>query len=300
VVSARFTAALVLVALGAAIAGCGGEDPPRSDSRLPEGGGQIVSALAALPGGGVLAGELASGVVRRLPGGRIVARIDVSTGGQRGLLGLVAASGGRIYAAYTARDRRLVVDRLAPGPRLRIFDGPASTQLGNGGHLALGADGRLILGIGDLQAPRLVADPARLNGKLVSLDPRGPAGQRARVLSGDWHNPFAFDVDPRGRVWVADNAPGRLPERIGRGDGAVAPVTQLRGRRAPSGVALLSSRELALCGVVSGTLERFRRAADGRWRRIDTIARDCRYGVARTRGGRLAVSGVRSVRFIRP
>ncbi len=296
--------ALLLLALSAALVGCGDDNAAErteqdDDPRVPQAGDPAVfSALAALPEGRVLAGELVSGTVRELPGGRVVARVPVKAGGQRGLLGLAVDDDGRIYAASTARDLTLVVDRIAPGERERIYNGPKSTELGIGGHIVFAEDGRLLLGIGDLGSSKLIDDADALNGKLVSLDPDGPPDQDPRILSGGWHNPFAFDLDPKGRVWIADNAPGALPERIGRGDGEDRSITVLRTDRAPSGVAMLSTRELALCGVVSGKLERFRRDDAGRWRPVGTISRDCLYGVLETSDGRLAVSGSDGVRFI--
>lgn len=296
----------LLPALGCALVACGGGDAVApggqdADPRVPQAGAPpVFSALAALPEGRVLAGELVSGTVRELPGGRVVARVPVEAGGQRGLLGLAVDGDGRIYAASTARNLRLVVDRIAPGERKRVYDGPQSTELGIGGHLEIAENGRLLLGIGDLGRTKLIDDPSTLNGKLVSLDPGGPPDQRPRILSGGWHNPFAFDVGPDGRVWIADNAPGALPERIGRGDGEDREITVLDGRRAPSGVALLSARTLALCGVVSGRLERFRRDRAGHWKPAGTISRDCLYGVLATSDGRLAVSAGDGVRFVRP
>lgn len=300
--------ALLLLALGSVLVACGGSDDATqrngqdADPRVPQAGDPpVFSALAALPEGRVLAGELVSGTVRQLPGGRVVTRVPVEAGGQRGLLGLAVDGDGRIYAASTERDDlRLVVDRIAPGDRKRVYDGPKSTELGVGGHLEIAEDGRLLLGIGDLGRTKLIDDPSALNGKLVSLDPDGPPDQRPRILSGGWHNPFAFDLDPAGRVWIADNAPGALPERIGRGDGEDREITVLDGRRAPSGVAMLSARTLALCGVVSGRLERFRRDSTGRWKAAGTISRDCLYGVLLTTDGRLAISGRGGVRFVKP
>lgn len=293
---------LVLLALCGSLVACGSDDARQdADPRVPKAGDPAVfAALAALPGGRVLAGELASGTVREMPGGRVIARVPVKAGGQRGLLGLAVDDDGAVYAASTARDLTLVVDRIAPGEPKRIYNGPKATELGIGGHLAFAENGRLLLGIGDLGSTKLIDDPQALNGKLVSLDPGGPPDQRPRVLSGGWHNPYAFDLDERGRVWIADNSPGTLPERIGRGDGDSRQITQLRGTRAPSGIAMLSPRTLALCGVVSGKLERFRRDDGGRWTSTGTISRDCRYGVVATSDGRLAVSGSDGVRFLKP
>ncbi len=99
-------AIVVVVALGAC-----GSDPGRSTSApanrpartLPPQRGDIVAALAPLPGGGLRYGELRSGRIRDRGSARVLARVPVLTGGQRGLLGL-AVDRGRTFAAFTARD----------------------------------------------------------------------------------------------------------------------------------------------------------------------------------------------------
>jgi hypothetical protein len=77
-------------------------------------------------------------------------------------------------------------------------------------------------------------------------------------------------------------------------------VTDLARPTAPSGLAALPDGDLALCGVVSGTLDRYRRAAAGAWRRVGTIAADCRYGVVRLTDGRLAYAGAHTIGSVRP
>lgn len=310
-VSLRRIASVASILVSAvAAAGCSGDsddgaeaaDPRRATSDV------IVPALAALPDGGILTGELESGVVRRHPTpgprelgtGEVVARLDVQSGGQRGLLALAAAPDGRAWVSYVEDDDdRLVVERLAPGPRERVWTGPAATRLATGGHIAYDPrEDRILIGVGDLQDPERVDDPGTLNGKLLALDPDGPAGQTPALLSLGWNNPFAFARLPSGGVVVADNAPGREPERIGRGDtGGEGPedVTELVGRIAPSGVVALADDELAVCGVVSGTLDRFRRNAEGRWEPVGVLDDDCRYGVERLADGTLAVSGTDGV-----
>lgn len=292
----------LLAALALAACGSDPEPAPTSTSRpvgrtLPPQRAEPIAALAPLAGGGLRYGELRSGLIRDRGSRRILARVEVTTRGQRGLLGLAVAEG-RTFAAYTARDGRLVVDRVLPRPAARVWTGPATVDLGNGGHLAVLADGRLLIGVGDLGRPSRVADPETLNGKLLALEPRGPAEQLPEVLSGGWNNPFAFAVAPDGRVWVADNAPGRRPERLGNGT-AVAPRSPLARPIAPSGLAVLSATDVAVCGVASGTLERYRRAADGSWRALRRFATPCRYGVARLAGGRLIVSGDAGLRDVR-
>lgn len=267
--------------------------PPRTSS--------TVAALAALPGGGLRVGVLQTGVIRDL-GGPALTRVPVSTGGQRGLLGLAVAPGGATYASYTDRtgERRIVVDRVDVTPHRRVWTGPPSATLADGGHLALDRRGRLLIGIGDLQQPTRIDDAAYPNGKILALDPAGPAGQRPTILSAGWNNPFAFAVAPDGRVWVADNSPGKRPERIGRGDRPDAPLSTLAGKTAPSGLAAVGDRTLAVCGVVSGRLDRYRVASDGRVRFAGTIARGCTFGVARLRDGRLAISTPDGIREVHP
>jgi hypothetical protein len=290
----QYAAAIMLAT--ALASGCGGTASKAPVGTLVLPGGP-APALAALPHGELLVGFLRTGTIWRVrrghPPRRDYAPIAVSTAGQRGLLSLVALRA-QVYAAWTDRSRHLVVGRLrrTRSPVI-VWRGGPTTTLANGGHLAAAPDGRLTIGIGDHQAGRPI-------GRLLSIDPSGPATQAPRTLSTGWNNPFAFAYTPDGRLWVADNAPGRRAERLARGDRGGGPptaVTTLRRRPAASGLAALGSRELALCGVVSGTLDRYE-LDDGRWHYDRTIARGCRYGVARLSDGRLAFStdaGVRTV-----
>jgi len=294
--------AAAVVALALAAAGCGGDpaSPPATAGLLLTDAPR-VSALAVTPAGTLLAGALDRGEIVAFPprAGRPLARVRVATGGQRGLLGLAAGRRGRVFAAYTRTgDRRIVVDQIAPGAARRIWTGPRSATLANGGHLALAPDGRIVIGIGDLQDAARTSDPNAPNGKLLSLDPAG-ANRHPAVLSTGWNNPYAFTFTPDGALWVADNSPGRRAERLARGDrgGAPADVSRFARRIAPSGIAAISSSELAVCGFVSGTLDRYR-LEHGRWRRAGTIARGCRYGVVLLPGGRLAFSTGTQIRTV--
>lgn len=290
------------------LAGCGStERLVGTDRRAPQ-GTQILAALAPLPGGGLRAGDLRTGAITDIlgPGGRRpaaprpIARVEVSSGGQRGLLGLAVDHAGRTFAAYSRRDGRLVVEQVAPGEHRLIWLGPPSTDLADGGHLVAHA-GRLLIGIGDLQNRAATRDRRTPNGKLMSLDPDGPPGQHPRVLSSGWNNPYAFAVGAHDEVLVADNAPGREPERIADGRTAGGPpeaVTSLTERIAPSGLAVTGPDEVVVCGVRSGRLDDFVRRG-GAWRRRAPLG-PCRYGVVRLAGGRLAVSTGDGVRVISP
>lgn len=261
------------------LSGCGSSTPPSSPTRVLLRAGP-APALAALPGGGLLVGEQSGRItqLRRGTTSHPYPPLTVSRGGQRGLLGLTL-SNGKVFAAWTRPDRRLVVGQLRPGraPSVR-WVGPASATLANGGHLATAPDGRIILGIGDLQR-------GFHRGRLVALraDGSGPPA----TLSVGWNNPFAFTF-LAGALWVADNSPGRMPERLARGDrGRPRDISVLGTKTAPSGLVALDGGALAVCGFVSGRLDRYARdGASYRFQR--TLAQGCRYGAVRLTNGRVA------------
>ncbi len=271
------------------------------------------AALVPLPDGCLLYGEHLTGRIRLVDArGRLRSRpltaVAVSTGGQRGLLGLARDHRGHVFAAWTERGagRRIVVGQVTPtsvaGPRI-VWRGPPSATLADGGHLAFARDGRLLIGIGDLQEPPLTTAPSAPNGKLLALDPSGPATQRPIVLSAGWNNPFAFTVLPNGQLWVADNAPGKRPERLGRGDlgpddAVASDTTPLVRKTAPSGLAALSNDTLLVCGVVSHRLDRYVLDAAGHPRAVGgPLADDCAIGVVRLTDGRIAYATERSIRI---
>lgn len=85
-----------------------------------------------------------------------------------------------------------------------------------------------------------------------------------------------------------------------RSDASPTPPTEastLVRKTAPSGLAAISNTELAVCGYVSQTLDRYR-LKDGRWRLAGTIARGCRLGVAALPDGRLAFSTGTAIRTV--
>jgi hypothetical protein len=294
-----------------AVAGCGGGGSP-DDVRLsvetsvrfeP---GTEPAALAPLPDGGLVVGERRTGRVRVLSADgnlepEALARVAVaaSEDDQRGLLGL-AVAGDRVFAAWTrAADGRLVVAEVSRDAERLVWAGPQSSDLANGGHLAFLPDGRLVVGVGDLQHPGLVDDPAAPNGKLLALDPTGPPSQRPEPLSGGWNNPFAFVVTAGGDLWVADNAPGDDLERIGRGDRQArgSEPMALPGRRAPAALVEFPPGHLGLCGYLDGELTAVE--VDGREPRPgDRLATGCRTGAAVLTDGRLAVSDGEQVRIL--
>lgn len=191
------------------------------------------------------------------------------------------SSGGSLVAHCVWRLRpasgKFVADRL-------VFSANHPSDADNhvGGGLAFGPDGALYLGIGDLgenddpdRGPNRAQNLAVPFGKILRLDPmatnRGADGNPSRCGNAEnssgrqiddgriWacglRNPFSFDWDQRGRMWVADVGDGcdelnivragvNYGWRPGRtdcaGSGEGRPVLKLSGT--PSGVAVPKSR----------------------------------------------------------
>jgi len=272
--------------------------PLPDPGKAPTGG--VIAAMAAMPGDRVRLGELETGVITTY-NGPTVGHVDVATGGQRGLLGLAVDENGTTYAAYTERAgaRRLVVDRVGVGAVRRVWTGPPSTARNIGGHIALGPDGRLAIGVGDLGRPDRTGDPRFPNGKLLSLSVDGPPTQAPKVLSDGWTDPYAFAFTPSGTLWVADAAADPSDQVLGRGDGK-GPRTPLGRPTGPSGLVALDDDTLAVCGVVSQRLDRYRIGDGDRTRFDGTISNGCTFGVVRRTGGTLLVSTAAGLVPVRP
>jgi hypothetical protein len=262
--------------------------------RAPE-----AAAMVALPDGGLLYGERKTGRIRSVDG-EVVARVDVVSEGERGLLGLAVDADDRLFAAWTRRDGRIVVAQVDPGPQRIVWLGPPSARLHNAGHIEWGPDDKIYVGIGDLEDPGSVSDLDAPHGKILRLDPAGPADQKPEMVSYGWNNPFAFDFTPSGDLWLADNAPGTQEERLLRAD-PVGPRTVLPERTGPSGLVMVDDNTLVVCGYRTKHLLRYRIGAN-RVARLDgpPIARDCLLGVARLEDGRLAYSTGSAIRTIKP
>lgn len=294
----------VLVVLLVIAAGCGGPDPDRFTTieRLRFDPAVAPVALAVTSDGGILVGERLTGAVRVIDAdGRLrdapLVRVEVATGGQRGLLGL-AVLGPRIFAAWTRPgDRRLVVGEVAPETRA-VWEGPISSRLATGGHLEVSADGDLLIGVGDLQRPELVDDPTTPNGKILRVDPNGRPDQVPAVVGAGWNNPFAFTVTDRGEIWVADNSPGRRPERLGQA-GAAARATDLPGRRAPAALVEIDPGRLGLCGFLDGRLVEVDITAVPPRPGEVLVADGCRTGAVRLGEDRLVLTDGERVTMVR-
>lgn len=269
-----------------------------------------VRAVSLAPGsdGSLLWAERASGRIMRWVDGTTaeVATVEVSTEGQRGLLG-VAEVDGRVYAAWSDPDERMTVAEVAPDRRV-VWDGFDTKKGANGGRLLATADGQLLFGVGTLLNSSLVPDSTTINGKLLLLDPLGSPDQAPVVVSGGWNNPFAFAY-AGSRLWVADNHPSEGEERLtwglveseAEGESTTPPVTAppvtvLPADSAPTGLASIDGR-LYVCGYNSRSLYRYNTNASGRAVRAGTVADDCRYDVVAL-GDRLVYAAADAIRVI--
>ena len=195
----------------------------------------------------------------------VLASIDVGTSGeQRGLLGHTVIDGTR-YAAWTDPDTdHLLVGALTAatpaGVDRIVWDAGGTAGGAVGGHLDATADGRIVLGIGQL------TDWAKNHGSgaMLQLDPLGAPDQEPVVLSDGYINPFAFAV-VGDRLWVADNAVGDDTERTGfvglaagseRTDRADLDATG-SAPRAPSAIVVLPDGAIAVCGFLDAQLRRW-------------------------------------------
>jgi hypothetical protein len=262
--------------------------------------------MVPLPSGAILYTQRTTGAVDELrPDGTSVRflrrKLAVSADGQRGLLGLAMDRGGRLFAAWTDPSDLLRVAQIAPGPKRVVWNGPVSTQFETGGHLAFAPDGKLALGIGELENAHAAANPNSVNGKIVELDPQGPPNQRPTIVSRGWHNPFAFAFASHRELWVADNSPDPAGDRLARGDVGAKPthVVKLPRETAPSGLAVLRDGRIVVCGYASHRLLVYRVGTGGTPQADGApLARDCILGVATLADGHLAYAKRDAIRII--
>ena len=138
----------------------------------------------------------------------------LSDGKEQGLLGAAFSSDGRkLYLDYTAEpDGRTVVveyvlgDRTTVDPKSRRelleVEQPAANH--NGGHLVIGPDGYLYVGLGDGGGqgdPKGHGqDPSDLLGSILRIDPEGATDDEEYAIPAG--NPFADGEEGAPEVWL--------------------------------------------------------------------------------------------------
>jgi glucose/arabinose dehydrogenase len=185
------------------------EDPAHADTFLLVSQDGVVSALTG-------------GAIRDTP--FLDLREVISTGGERGLLGLAfapAADSGRVFVNFTNRDGHTVIARFerrlddpfsaAPESRKDLVWGdgrafivqPFSNH--NGGHLAFGPDGYLYIGLGDGGSANDPGNRAQtvstLLGKMLRIDVAVP-GDDPRGYTVPADNPFVGRADVLPEIWA--------------------------------------------------------------------------------------------------
>ena len=159
---------------------------------------------------------------------------EVSTNGERGLLGIDFSLNGRwLYLSFTDRagDNRVVEYKMGTtypevASRRNLLDQPHPFNAHHGGGLATGPDGLLYIGWGDGESPRTqnktnAQSLESLLGKILRIQPRTagnrpyavPAGNRfvdrpgarPEIFALGLRNPWRFSFDREtGDVWIAD------------------------------------------------------------------------------------------------
>jgi glucose/arabinose dehydrogenase len=161
---------------------------------------------------------------------------EAGNGYEQGLLALAFhpdyATNGRFFISWARRaDAALVVeewhvsgdpDRADPSSRKVLFEVDHTTDYHYGAHLAFGPDGFLYIGSGDGGPQRDPEDHGQsldtLRGKLLRIDvdhgdpyaipPDNPfagmSGTRDEIYAYGLRNPWHFDFDPAGRIWIGD------------------------------------------------------------------------------------------------
>jgi glucose/arabinose dehydrogenase len=200
------------------------------------------SAVADPTGAGPVLVSTLDGQVHEvdLAGGATTVVLDlagqISTGGERGLLGIaVDPEGDRLYANLTNRDgdtevRSWALEGGRPEPRAGVLhlaiDQPYANH--NGGNLVFGPDGALWIGTGDGGSAGdpedRAQDPDELLGKLLRIAPDRAGGARPAPGNPEWggaeevwaiglRNPWRYSFDrATGRLWVADVGQGSVEE----------------------------------------------------------------------------------------
>jgi hypothetical protein len=275
---------------------------------------KFPAAMAPLRNGGLVYGELMTGRIWKLSNTghrakRPLARIHgIATEGLRGLLGLAVDRRGRVFADWTGHDGIIHVAQVAPGKQRAVWSPGHDGEEANGGRLAFGKDGRLIVSVGDRDrsvqpGPTGPIGPAfpGFSGGIFSVDPDGGPSQTPQLLAPGFFNPFGLAVTPSGDVWATDNAITPDTDLIARvHDGTAEPFAYM-AHTAPSGLAAIDDHTLAVCGFVSRRLDRFVVADDGTAHVADPpIAQGCSIGVIRLADGRLAYASQMKISVVRP
>ena len=188
--------------------------PPRASTVAED--LDVPWGVVSLPDGSFLVSERESARILRIRDGRAreVAQIrDARPVGEGGLMGMALAPDRRtLFAYYTAADDNRVVAMSWDGAKLGqprpILTGIPRGWRHDGGVLAIGPDGFLYVGTGEVGEPRLAQDRDSLGGKILRLTlngkpaPGNPFG--TEVWSYGHRNVQGLAFDDAGRLWASE------------------------------------------------------------------------------------------------
>jgi glucose/arabinose dehydrogenase len=168
--------------------GTSGAPSPSSPSAGPD-PSVVATGLSApigitvLPDGTALVGQRTSGAIVKVQpvAGQPVTPIRTIPGldasGDGGLLDLALSPAydqdHLIYAYVTTPTDNRVIDFTLNGPITPVLTGIPKGATGNGGRIAFGVDGSLLIGTGNAGQPNLAQDPSSLAGKVLEVDDTG-------------------------------------------------------------------------------------------------------------------------------
>jgi len=182
-----------------------------------------VDIAARANDSGIYVAQQSGQVVRYGANGKTTVTLDLSSltkaDGERGLLGLVFHPNGKsLFVNYTDVNGITVVARYAmkqdgtaqSSSRVVLFTLKQPYANHNGGGLAFGPNGRLFVGTGDGgdsgDPQRDALDPNSRLGKMLSLNANATsqAGNDLVIWSRGLRNPWRFEFDSQGNLWIAD------------------------------------------------------------------------------------------------
>jgi len=178
------------------------------------------SDVAVTPDGRILITERTTGDLRQIRSGELAAaplcHVDVETLGEAGLLGVAAhpdfVRNGWIYLYYTDltsgsnRVTRFTVQGDECGAPVPLLDlGAGGAFLRNGGGLAFGADGKLYVATGDMEAPGDGQVPDVLQAKILRMEDDGSVPE-----DNPWPGSLVYAIGVRDGRGVAIHPAGQV------------------------------------------------------------------------------------------
>ncbi|MEB3860207.1 MAG: PQQ-dependent sugar dehydrogenase [Desulfurococcales archaeon] len=189
---------------------------------------EVPWSLSVLDDNSILVTERPGRVTRILDGGgrRTIAKIEVASVGEAGLLGLALhpdfPGDRRIYLYATQEAGGRLVNRVLQGKLdpeytridgLRtLLDGIPGARIHDGGRIRFGPDSMLYITTGDAARPELAQDLNSLAGKILRITPDGeiPGDNPfypSPVYSYGHRNPQGIDWHPTGRMYSSEHGP---------------------------------------------------------------------------------------------